>query len=499
MKPLGIAGVLALGLAAGSAVTYVALGRTSGTSGATSAGRAAPSSPSAAAPAGVAAVTLGADVIQRAGIRTAPASTIRAAADVSVPAVIEANAYKQVAVTAVAAGRVTRADATLGEHVTRGALLVQLYSPELADAQRTYVSAVAELRAHERQLARTERLTQIGAASQQELEQAHAEHAMMTSAVDGAESKLELLGVSEAQVKTLAEGGGVSATVDVRAPIDGVVTARDVNAGLNVAAGAPLLTIVDLSNVWVVGSVLEQDATRIREGARAAVTIGDRPPLPATIAYVDPQVNAETRAMRIRVELPNPQGSLRPGMYANIRVTTESAEQVPAVPASAIQTVGTGAVVYVEDAPGHFVERPVRAGTPAGDLVPILSGVSAGERVVTDGSFYVRAERERLSPASSAAPPAGTLPAEPRQTARIAVTAKGFEPDRVTLPAGIPARLTIVRTTDQTCATDIVFPSLNLKRALPLNQPIDVDLTPVKGELTFTCGMQMFKGSVVGR
>jgi plastocyanin domain-containing protein len=84
------------------------------------------------------------------------------------------------------------------------------------------------------------------------------------------------------------------------------------------------------------------------------------------------------------------------------------------------------------------------------------------------------------------------------QAAKIAVTEKGFEPDRVNLRAGRPARLTFVRTTDKTCGTEVVFPSLNIKRALPLNEPVAIDFTPSKaGDVTFACGMNMLKGVVV--
>jgi hypothetical protein len=129
--------------------------------------------------------------------------------------------------------------------------------------------------------------------------------------------------------------------------------------------------------------------------------------------------------------------------------------------------------------------------------------------VVTEGSFFVRAERERLGLRPPAAPAAAGAAAPERslesggvppdvQSAKIVVTERGFEPAKVTLRAGAPARLTFIRTTDNTCGTEVVLPSLNIKRALPLNKPVDIDFTPAKsGELAFACGMNMLRGTIV--
>jgi plastocyanin domain-containing protein len=102
----------------------------------------------------------------------------------------------------------------------------------------------------------------------------------------------------------------------------------------------------------------------------------------------------------------------------------------------------------------------------------------------------VRAESERLGIRASAAPDV--------QTAKVIVSEKGFEPASVSLKAGLPARLTFVRTTENTCGTEVVFPSLNIKHALPLNQPVDIEFTPaIAGEIAFACGMNMLRGTVV--
>jgi hypothetical protein len=164
--------------------------------------------------------------------------------------------------------------------------------------------------------------------------------------------------------------------------------------------------------------------------------------------------------------------------------------------------------VYLADPkqPGTFTEREVRLRPTSGKDVEVLSGVQAGDSIVTEGSFFVRAERERLglrAPAAAAPSSSGPTQTEHRQaetnvqTAKVLVGEKGYEPARVSLRAGTPARITFLRTTDKTCGTEVVFPSLNIKRALPLNDPVVIAFTPSKtGEISFVCGMNMLRGTV---
>jgi cobalt-zinc-cadmium efflux system membrane fusion protein len=458
-------------------------------------------------------VPLSADAVERAGIVVTPVSSGASDSEVRLPGVIAPNAYREVAVTPLVAGRVTRVSAELGARVRRGQLLAQIYSPELADAQTKFVSARAMLDAHDRELQRTQKLVEIGAASRQELERIHAEHAAQTAAVQSARSQLALLGVPAATVKALESGGSVNATTSVTAPIDGVVTERSANVGLNVDQATTLFTVVDLSTVWIVADVYEKDFSRVRVGNDTTITTSAYPglSLQGRISYIDPQVNTETRTAQVRVEVPNPRGELRLGMYADVVVRAAAPGSVPVVPTSAVQNVGDRTVVYLANpkAPGRFTEREVRLGDTSGDQVTVTSGVQPGDVVVTEGSFYVRAERERLglrpptatsssdtsSATSRAARPGATAAV---QTATIVVNEQGFEPAKVGLRAGTPVRLTFVRTTDKTCATEVAFASLNIKRALPLNQPVVIEFTPTKaGDIAFACGMNMLRGTVV--
>jgi cobalt-zinc-cadmium efflux system membrane fusion protein len=423
--------------------------------------------------------------------------------------VVEPNAYRQVTVTPLVGGRVVSVAAQLGDRVRQGQRLAQVYSPELADARTKYVAAKAMLDAHDRELQRTQKLVEIGAASRQELERIHAEHAAQTAEVESARARLRLLGANPDGPPVANETD--AATVTVVAPIDGVVTERVANSGLNVDPTTKLFTVLDLSSVWVVGDVYENDLSRVRVSAPATVTTAAYPgvSLQGRVNYIDPQLNTTTRTARARIEVENPRGELRLGMFTDVAIDTGSTTSVASVPKSAVQNVADRQVVYVAvpGEPAKFLEREVRLGRLSDDVVEIASGLNAGDSVVSKGSFFLRAEAERLglratpgSGATGVAPTTIAGPATDPQTAKIAVTEKGYEPDKVTLRAGVPARLTVVRTTDKTCGTEIVFPALNIKRALPLNEPVVIEFTPAKtGDIAFACGMNMLKGVVVVR
>jgi cobalt-zinc-cadmium efflux system membrane fusion protein len=460
-------------------------------------------------------VPLSQDAVERAGIVVASVTSETSATEIRLPGVVEPNAYRQVVVTPLVAGRVTKIGPALGDLVRRGQTLAEIYSPALAEAQTRYVSAQAMLDAHDRELQRTRKLVEIGAASRQELEKIHAEHAAQTAAVQSARSQLELLGVSASAVEKMVPGRSASATTNVPAPIEGVVTERGANVGLNVDTATKLFTVVDLSTVWVVADLYEKDFARVRVGAEAAITTSARPDLTlrGRISYIDPQVSADTRTAKVRIEVPNTGGELRLGMYADVVVAGASGTAAPRIPRNAVQNVGNRTVVYLVNSkePGKFVEREIRLGQTSGEQVEVLSGVQVGDVVVTDGSFFVRAERERLGlrqgPSAAANPSTSATPSsssargnDSLQTAKVVVNEQGFEPAKIPLRAGTRARITFFRSTDKTCGTEVVFSSLNIKRALPLNEPVVIEFTPVKsGDIAFACGMNMLHGTVVVR
>jgi len=504
-------------LAAGAGIAYIAVRpapRTNSNQG-IAAGAVQPaaggtSSAPAAAAASEAVVTLTPEAIQRAGIVLAPVSTGRDTSSLRLPGVVQPNAYKQVVITPLVGGRVTQVLAELGQSVRRGQALAEIFSPELAEAETRFVSAGAELDAHERELQRTEKLVEIGSASRQELERLHAEHTAKLTAVESAKSRLELLGLSASAIASLGPGKAVGAVTTVSAPIAGIVTERTANTGLNVDQTSKLFTLVDLSTVWVVADLYEKDFSRVRVGASAKITMKAFPDsaFQGKVSYIDPQVNPETRTAKLRVEVSNPKQELRLGMFADVSIDGAGQAAVAMIPRTAVQNVGDRTVVYLADPkqPGRFIEREVRLGERSGSGVAVLSGVQPGDQVVADGSFNVRAERDRLGLRSTEPAVGATLRTESSppaavpepQSGKVLVTENGYEPAKLTLRKAQPARITFVRTTDKTCGMEVIFSSLNIRRPLPLNEPVIIEFTPkTSGEIGFVCGMNMLRGTVV--
>lgn len=194
------------------------------------------------------------------------------------------------------------------------------------------------------------------------------------------------------------------ATAVVPAPIDGVITERSANPGQVVSIGEALFVVTDLSEVWAVGDLYEQDFPHVRVGSDATLTTLAYPGLTlrGRVTYIDPRVEPQTRTAKVRLAVPNSEGRLRLGMYVTMTLSTPSGERVVAVPHAAVQTIGGHHVVFiaVSDEEGKFIQRTVTLGPLAGESYPVLQGLEPGAVVVTEGSFFLRAESLRNAPAS---------------------------------------------------------------------------------------------------
>jgi membrane fusion protein, heavy metal efflux system len=482
------AGAAALAIfVAGAGAAYLVTRGPRATGPAPAAGR--PASVTSAPPEAGGIVHLPADLITRAGIAVEPASAASVVASVRVPGTVQPNAYRQVSVTPLVGGRVTRVLVELGQSVTKGAPIAEVYSPEAADARAQYLSAKADTDAGEARLRRTERLAALGSASQQELEQVRAEHVRHETEQRERTARLRLLGINPAGLEDAH--ADPASTVMVVAPQPGVVIQRPAIAGMTVEPSTVLATIVELSPVWIIADVFERDFARVMPGADATATAAAYPGTEwhGRVTYISPDVRPETRTAQVRIEVANPGAKLKFGMFVSAAIAARPVSGV-AVPAAAIQTIGTDAVVFVPE-PGTsnaYRERRVRLGPADADRVIVVDGLVAGESVVTKGSFELRAEAERQ----------GVRPSV-LQTAEVAITAAGFEPASISLQRGVPARVTFTRRTDQTCATEVVVPAYGVRRALPLNQPVTVSFVPAADGSVFQCGMGMLSGTIVVR
>lgn len=347
-------------------------------------------------------VVLTPDAQARIGLKTRRVGTVEARSTVQVPGTVMPHGYREVKVTPITGGIVRAVHAELGASVHRGAPLATLFSADLADAQTKYLSMVAMVEADHKKLERTQKLVEIGAASRQELEEVTAIHTGHATELEAARQRLILLGLSGEHVATLVSPSQIVSEIVVPAPIDGVVTGRTANLGQVVGTGQELFVVTDLSEVWAVGDLYEQDFAAVGVGSEAVVSAPAYPGLAlrGRVAYVDPRVDAATRTAKVRVEVPNRDGRLRLGMYVTLAFTTQHAGRTVVVPRAAVQTLGDRHVVYLpaKDDEGRFIQRSVKLGPSTADGYVVLSGLQPGEVVVTEGSFFLRAEVVRNSP-----------------------------------------------------------------------------------------------------
>jgi membrane fusion protein, heavy metal efflux system len=361
--------------------------------------------PAAIAPVSTSEVVLSPEAVSRAGIKTVPAEVVTSQATIQLPGTVMADAYREVKVVPIVGGIITKVHVELGATVKRGTPLAMLFSPELAEAQTKYLSMRAMLVADHQKLQRTQQLVTIGAASRQELEDITAVHASHATEVEAARQRLLLLGLSREHVEALTNPSQIVSDVTVPAPLTGVITSRTANLGQVASMAQELFVVTDLSQVWVIGDLYEQDFQAVHVGSEAALTTPAYPilTLRGRVTYIDPRVDPQTRTAKVRVEVPNTEGRLRLGMYVTLAFTTSGGERTVVIPRAAMQTIGERQVVFVPapDEEGKFLSRPVQVGPLRGDLVTIRSGVQPGEVVVTEGSFFLRAEMLRNAPASS--------------------------------------------------------------------------------------------------
>jgi pyruvate/2-oxoglutarate dehydrogenase complex dihydrolipoamide acyltransferase (E2) component len=319
------------------------------------------------------------------------------------------------------------------------------------------------------------------------------------------------------QLEEMSKAGQLSSLITVEAPASGTILSRTVNSGEVVTMGKELFRIADLSRVWVIGQIYEKDFAAVRVGTAAAITTGAYPGknFGGRVSYIDPRVDAQTRTSQVRVEVANPAEMLRLGMFVDVifgNAPATGSRNLVAVPRGALQLIGGKQVVYIAtDKPGSFAQRDVAAGTEINGTVPIYSGVAAGDRVVTEGSFLLRAESLKLNPAqltaASATPAVQSPQSSPTQadhpktqSVSIVLNEKGYRPDSIKLRKDIPARLTFTRKVEGGCGTEVLIADYGIKRVLPFNQPVTVEFTPDKaGEFKFACGMDMLKGKLIIR
>jgi len=284
-------------------------------------------------------------------------------------------------------GRVVGVSVRVGDAVKAGQALVQLSSPSVGSVQADAQKASADLSLGEKAMDRARRLRADGAIAEKDVAQIEGDLRKTRSDVARSRAQLQALGVS-------ASEPAVSAAV--RARVAGTVVTRDVLVGQEVRAdqATPLMTISDLSTVWVLADVYEPDIGAVRAGDAVDVTVPAYPgvPFPGKVAAVGEVVDPATRTLKIRCVVPNADHRLKPEMFASVRLRTARAMAPIGIPMKALLTDGDKAMVIVASEGNVFRARRVQVGDEADGIVPIYSGLTVGEKIVTDGAIFLKRE-----------------------------------------------------------------------------------------------------------
>ncbi len=332
---------------------------------------------------------------QKLGVRTARVERRALDAVVRATGRVEVDERRQYAITPKFEGYIERlyVNAT-GQFVARGERLFDAYSPELLAAQREYAVAAQGL---------------------EKLKDADAQTiAAMKRLADAALARLRNWDVTEEEIAQLAAGGEPRRALTFRAPVAGFVLEKKAVQGMRFMPGEMLYQLADLSNVWLIADVFEQDIGRVRVGQRVTARLEaySGQTFDGRVTYLYPTLKTETRSAQVRIELPNPGGRLKPAMYAQVEIAA-GAGTVLAVPRSAVIDSGTRRVVIVDRGEGRFEPREVRLGGQGDEYVAVADGVKEGESVVVSANFLIDAESNLKAAlgsmtAPAAAPAAGT-------------------------------------------------------------------------------------------
>jgi membrane fusion protein, heavy metal efflux system len=337
--------------------------------------RAAPPEPSRseespAAPAGT--VVLTPESMKGGGIAAEAVRTVRTVRAVQAMGEFEFNAKHVAEVPARASGRIERLNAYLGDRVAAGQVLAEITTPD-------YLALQAEV------LLAGERAARL---------KGEADGPSALAVLDAVRKKLVLLGLSDREIDDLLSSKAVRGTLALRAPIAGVVVGNGAVAGGPVEPATVLFRIADPSTLWAVVRIFEKDLAAVRPGMEALLTTRAYPGtgFRGLLFFIGPIMEDKTRTVEGRIEVANPDGRLKAGMFVQAALRTPEERSALVVPEGAIQEVQSQPAVFVQTGPTSFLLRPVETGEHVDGAVEILKGLADGEKVVVAGAFLLKSE-----------------------------------------------------------------------------------------------------------
>ena len=335
-------------------------------------------------------ISISTEKVQKLGVKTEIARTRQLDKLVRAAGRVEPDERRTYAISPKFEGYVERlhVNAT-GQPVTTGQALFEVYSPELASAQREYAIAAQGVQTLGSGTGEADQEAQSG----------------MKQLAASSLSRLKNWDISDEQIRALVKTGNTLRTLTFLSPVSGIVTKKRAVQGMRFMPGEALYEVTDLSTVWVIADVFEQDISAVESASnvRAKVKISAYPDkvFEGVVTYVYPTLTADTRTIPVRVELPNPGGLIKPGMFAQVELPVVTRGPVVTVPISAVLDSGTRQIVLVQAKEGRYEPREVKLGARSDNYVEVLEGVTDGEHVVVTANFLIDAESNLKAAVSS--------------------------------------------------------------------------------------------------
>jgi Cu(I)/Ag(I) efflux system membrane fusion protein len=267
-----------------------------------------------------------------------------------------------------------------GRQVKKGEPLAEIFSPELVATQQEFINAAKW--AHQSGDAKNDGINAMLARDANAL-------------VEASRQRLKFWDISEEQIRKIEESGKPVRTLTLYSPVNGYVVQKMALQGMRVMAGEKLFDIADLSSVWVVADIYENELPLVKLGQTAKISLSYFPgrEMTAVIDYVYPSLSADTRTAKVRFTVPNPGMQLKPQMFTNVEVTIPMGKKL-AVPTEAVLDTGIRQIVYVDKGDGSFEPREIRTGIKVDQMQEVLAGLRQGEKIVSSAIFLIDSEAQ---------------------------------------------------------------------------------------------------------
>ena len=315
---------------------------------------------------------------------------------VNVPGRIEVQQSRLTKIGSPVTGRVSDIQVSLGQIVKSGQILAKVNSIELTQTQLTYIKAKQQINLKTKAVERAKLLFEADVISKAEMQRIEAELESVKAEFDATGDQLEILGMTKDAIQKLLSSSAVNSYSDVLSRIAGIVIMKNVNIGEIVQPSDELFSVADLSHLWAVAEVPEQQVAFIQKDQEVTIDIPalDDKRVKGKIIYVGDIVNPETRTVLVRTDIDNLSQMLKPDMLITVTIQSKKVLKL-AIPTTAVVRENDRTYVFAQTGPNKFRLREIEIGSRDGNMISVLSGITTGEMIVSDGAFHLNNERKK--------------------------------------------------------------------------------------------------------